>query len=122
MPGQRFNLGHVVGPVGPTGPDGKTGETGPRGAPGLAATVQPGAIYLVLDPKEAKVVNTGTPEAAVFDFYLPMGNMTASVYDPQGKQTDIFRYIDEKFEELTKKLKNVFIVQPSPKSSEEGSP
>lgn len=126
--GQRFNLGHVVGPQGKEGPQGKQGETGDTGLPGVAATIKAGAVYIVLDSKDAKVVNVGTEQAAIFDFYIPLpettGDMMANVYDPQSKKQDIFKFVEDQIAELEKrlekKLANVFIVQPE--SSEEEKP
>lgn len=39
------------------------------------------------------------------------GDMNASVYDPQGKATDIFQYVDDAIANLKKTLANAYIVK-----------
>lgn len=83
-------------------PRGETGAPGPKGAPGngisgialKSGTHAPGTsdVYII-------TLTDGT----TFDFEVyngangqGAGDMLASVYDPQGKRTDIFKYINEK--------------------------
>jgi hypothetical protein len=69
----------ATGATGDTGETGATGDTGPAGADGAdgadgaAATIAVGTTT-TLDPAEnATVTNSGTPNAAVFDFGIPRG-------------------------------------------------
>lgn len=56
---------------GPAGIDGAAGLTGATGATGPAPTIEVGEITIG-DPGSAPIiVNSGTPEAAVFDFQFP---------------------------------------------------
>ncbi len=41
------------------------------------------------------------------------GDMLASIYDPQGKKTDIYQYIDDKIAALTRALNGVFLARPA---------
>jgi len=61
------------GTTGPTGPTGATGEVGPTGATGIAATIAVGTTTTGEPGTEALVTNTGTEEAAVFNFTIPQG-------------------------------------------------
>lgn len=56
---------------GEKGDPGEQGPAGSDGAPGIAATV---AVGNVTSGAEAKVTNSGTANAAVFDFVLPKGD------------------------------------------------
>ena len=68
-----------TGPTGPTGTAGATGATGPAGptgptgASGRAATISIGNVSTAEPGQNASVTNTGTTEAAVFDFVIPRG-------------------------------------------------
>lgn len=69
------------GPEGQQGPQGETGATGaqgPQGEPGAAATIQVGTVTTGDPGTEATVTNSGTANAAIFDFVIPQG--------PQGEQ------------------------------------
>lgn len=82
-------------------PRGETGATGPKGATGngisnialKSGTHAPGTsdVYTI-------TLTDGTP----FDFEVyngangqGAGDMLASVYDPQGKRTDVYKYVDD---------------------------
>lgn len=64
------------------GPPGPAGPTGPSGAPGAAATVAAGTTTTGAPGSSAAVANSGTSNAAVFDFTIPRGAAGAS--GPQG--------------------------------------
>ena len=61
------------GPKGDPGPAGADGEPGPAGADGKAATIQVGSVIASAPGSNPRVVNTGTENAAVFNFVLPRG-------------------------------------------------
>ena len=70
------------GDTGAAGPQGERGEQGPAGAdgaqglqgnPGQAATVQVGKVTTGESGSEAQVTNSGSENAAVFDFVIPRG-------------------------------------------------
>lgn len=63
-------IGHIKGPKGDTG---ETGATGATGAAGADATVAVGSTTTVPYGQAARVTNTGTPGAAVFNFTIPQG-------------------------------------------------
>ena len=55
------------------GATGATGATGAKGDTGDAATIQVGSVTTVPYGQTANVVNSGTEQAAVFDFTIPQG-------------------------------------------------
>lgn len=55
------------------GPQGETGATGAQGAQGDAATIAVGSVTTVPYGQNARVTNSGTSGAAVFDFVIPQG-------------------------------------------------
>lgn len=55
------------------GPQGDTGATGPQGEQGDAATIAVGSTTTVPYGQAARVTNSGTSGAAVFDFVIPQG-------------------------------------------------
>jgi hypothetical protein len=55
------------------GPQGNTGATGPQGEQGDAATIAVGSVTTVPYGQNARVTNSGTSGAAVFDFVIPQG-------------------------------------------------
>lgn len=83
------------GPQGPQGPQGETGATGPQGPQGVqgnAATITVGTVTTLPAGSQATVVNSGTSEAAVFDFGIPKGadgsgsgDMTKAEYATNGE-------------------------------------
>lgn len=62
-----------AGPEGPEGPAGPAGVPGAPGTPGQAATITVGTTTTVPPGTPANVTNTGTAQAAVFDFDIPQG-------------------------------------------------
>lgn len=70
------------------------GDTGAAGADGDAATIQVGQVETLQPNQQAYVVNVGSTSQAIFDIGIPKGekgdsgsgsgDMTASVYDPNG--------------------------------------
>lgn len=65
-----FNFVLPIGPPGQDGQNGTDGADGQDGAPGAAATIEVGDVT---SGSTAQVSNSGTPNAAVFDFVLPVG-------------------------------------------------
>ena len=75
-------------------PKGDKGDTGAAGADGDAATIQVGQVETLQPNQQAYVQNVGTTSAAIFNIGIPKGekgdsgsgsgDMTASVYDPNG--------------------------------------
>lgn len=55
------------------GPQGEQGETGAQGEQGNAATIAVGSVTTVPYGQNARVTNSGTSGAAVFDFVIPQG-------------------------------------------------
>lgn len=55
------------------GPQGETGATGAQGEQGDAATIAVGSVTTVPYGQNARVTNSGTSGAAVFDFVIPQG-------------------------------------------------
>ena len=80
--GSQVDFGSVVGPIGPTGPTGPTGPAGTPGTPGAAATVTAGDTITGAPGTYANVTNTGTSNAAIFQFTIPRGQDGAT--GPQG--------------------------------------
>ena len=60
-------------PRGSTGPAGPRGQTGPAGVPGPAGTVAVAMTRTGQPGGHASVVNTGTTQNAVLEFYIPQG-------------------------------------------------
>lgn len=60
-------IGYIKGDTGATGAPGAKGDTGD------AATIQVGSVTTVPYGQTANVVNSGTEQAAVFDFTIPQG-------------------------------------------------
>ena len=59
-------------------PRGDTGATGATGAPGAAATIAAGTTTTGAPGSSATVVNSGTSNAAIFDFTIPRGDVGAT--------------------------------------------
>lgn len=55
------------------GPQGEQGDTGATGPQGDAATIAVGSVTTVPYGQNARVTNSGTSGAAVFDFVIPQG-------------------------------------------------
>ena len=93
------NIGPLEGPTGPQGeqgPKGETGEPGPQGPAGedgqpgpagQAATITVGNTTTGEPGTQAQVTNTGTENAAIFNFTIPQGVQGAKGdTGPQGVQ------------------------------------
>lgn len=61
------------GPVGPIGPVGAEGIQGTTGLQGAAATLNAGTTTTLNAGEEARVSNSGTSAAAIFNFAIPQG-------------------------------------------------
>lgn len=78
----------------PKGDKGDTGAAGADGQDGDAATIQVGQVETLEPNQQAYVTNVGTSSEAIFNIGIPKGDkgdsgsgagdMTASVYDPNG--------------------------------------
>lgn len=79
-------LEELRGPAGPAGKDGQPGPAGSVGPQGPAGPAGPQGPQGERGP--AGPAGSGT------------GDMTAEVYDPQGKAQDIFKYVDEKLKDV----------------------
>lgn len=117
----------LTGPVGPMGPIGLTGLTGPQGAPFTYDDFTPEQLEALTGPagKDGATIQSfertsGNGAPGTTDTYtLTMndgssfeiqvyngadgegaGDMTMTVYDPQGKQQDIFKYVDDKLKDI----------------------
>lgn len=80
-PGSWIDQGQMEGPQGPQGEQGEPGATGPQGDPGAAATIDVGTVTTGDPGTDAAVTNSGTANAAIFNFTIPQG-----VQGPQGIQ------------------------------------
>ena len=69
------DLGYIRGAQGEVGPQGETGAQGP------AATIEVGSVTTSAYGTPAKVVNSGTENAARFDFTIPQGAPGETVAD-----------------------------------------
>lgn len=95
--------------------DGKPGSKGETGANGVSSIIHD--VYRTERTTEEGVVYemraTVGGQLHFFEFVVPFGpegpagpagsgsgDMTASVYDPQGKAQDIFKYVDEKLKDV----------------------
>lgn len=109
--GTILDCGSVIGPTGPPGPKGDPGNSiqsiERTDGTGAAGTVDTYTITL-----------TDSSTGGTFQVYngadgQGAGDMTAAVYDPQGRKTDIFKYVDDKLDALVKSLSGVFLVKTS---------
>lgn len=119
-----------VGPSGPQGPKGETGDTGPQGEQGpqgksftyedfteeqLAALVGPAGSSIQSIERTAGTGAAGTIDTytvtltdgstTTFQVYngadgQGSGDMLKSIYDPQNKNTDVFKYVDDKLKDV----------------------
>ena len=83
-----------TGPTGPQGPKGDTGETGPQGPAGAdGAPGKDGA-----KGADGKTPVKGTDyftDADKKEIADAAAESVSSVYDPQGKRTDVYKYVDD---------------------------
>ena len=63
-----------AGPEGPTGPQGEQGPSGTNGVDGVSPTITVGTTTTVASNVSANVVNVGTTNDLVLDFYIPKGD------------------------------------------------
>ncbi|WP_444118083.1 hypothetical protein [Alistipes putredinis] len=94
------------GPRGPQGEQGPQGKTGPQGETGPQGATGNGISGIALKsgnhaPGTSDVYTITLTDGTTFDFEVyngangqGAGDMLASVYDPQGKRTDIYKYVD----------------------------
>ena len=71
----KTDLGYIRGAQGEVGPQGETGAQGP------AATIEVGSVTTSAYGTPANVVNSGTENAAIFDFTIPQGPPGETVAD-----------------------------------------
>lgn len=91
------------GPQGKTGETGKTGPPGPQGNPGADAPTITGITIRQSDYHLIVTLSDGTSYDAGYcrgQAGAGTGDMLASVYDPQGKRTDVYKYTDDKFSDV----------------------
>lgn len=70
---QIKTVSYLRGPQGAQGPAGQDGTNGTNGQDGAAATIQVGTVTTGAAGSSASVTNSGTTNAAVFDFSIPQG-------------------------------------------------
>jgi hypothetical protein len=70
--GDKGDMG-IQGPRGVAGPVGPIGPQGPQGLTGTAATITLGTVTTAPPGSNAVIVNSGTAQAATFDFTIPQG-------------------------------------------------
>ena len=82
-PGSWISQGQIRGPQGPQGTQGETGATGPQGETGSAATIEVGTVTTGDPGTDATVTNSGTANAAIFNFTIPRGEQ--GIQGPKGE-------------------------------------
>ena len=91
------------GATGDTGPQGKQGIQGPQGKPGADAPTITGITIRQSDYHLIVTLSDGTSYDAGYcrgEAGAGTGDMLASVYDPHGKRTDIFEYVDDAIKDV----------------------
>lgn len=86
------------GEPGQQGPQGEQGIQGPQGNPGTDAPTITGITIRQSDYHLIVTLSDGTSYDAGYcrgQAGAGTGDMLASVYDPQGKRTDVFKYADD---------------------------
>lgn len=85
------------GPKGDPGPRGEPGQKGADGKDGTAATIKIGTVTTAAPGTSAKVTNTGTANAAVFNFSIPKGEKgekgNTGIQGPPGPVADLSQYV-----------------------------
>lgn len=85
------------GDPGPKGEPGQKGADGKDGQNGAAATIKVGTVTTVAPGTNAKVTNTGTANAAVFNFSIPKGEKgekgNTGIQGPPGPAADLSQYV-----------------------------
>ena len=100
--GDRGETGDT-GPQGKTGETGKTGPQGPQGNPGADAPTITGITIRQSDYHLIVTLSDGTSYDAGYcrgQAGAGTGDMLASVYDPQGKHQDVFKYVDDEIAKI----------------------
>lgn len=89
--------GSGAGPRGPKGDPGPKGADGKNGQNGEAATIKIGTVTTAAPGTNAKVTNTGTANAAVFNFSIPKGEKgekgNTGIQGPPGPAADLSQYV-----------------------------
>lgn len=84
----------IQGPKGDPGPRGEPGQKGADGKDGTAATIKIGTVTTAAPGTSAKVTNTGTANAAVFNFSIPKGEKgNTGTQGPPGPAADLSQYV-----------------------------
>lgn len=87
----------IQGPKGDPGPRGEPGQKGADGKDGVAATIKIGTVTTVAPGTNAKITNTGTANAAVFNFSIPKGEKgekgNTGIQGPPGPAADLSQYV-----------------------------
>ncbi len=87
----------IQGPKGDPGPRGEPGQKGADGKDGTAATIKIGTVTTAAPGTSAKVTNTGTANAAVFNFSIPKGEKgekgNTGIQGPPGPVADLSQYV-----------------------------
>lgn len=90
----RGSGGSGAGPKGDLGPKGADGKNGQDGA---AATIKIGTVTTTAPGTNAKITNTGTANAAVFNFSIPKGEKgekgNTGIQGPPGPAADLSQYV-----------------------------
>lgn len=91
------------GATGDTGPQGKQGIQGPQGSPGADAptitgiTIRQSDYHLIVTLSDGTSYDAGYCRGASG---AGTGDMLASVYDPQNKHQDVFKYVDDAIKDV----------------------
>ena len=99
-PNQVLNLVLEKGEQGEQGKQGIQGEIGPQGNPGADAptitgiTIRQTDYHMIVSLSDGTTYDAGYCRGAAG---AGSGDMIAAVYDPQGKQLDIYKYVDDAF-------------------------
>ena len=92
-----IELSAILGGGGSTGPKGDPGPKGTDGKDGTDATIKIGTVTTTAPGTNAKVTNTGTANAAVFNFSIPKGEKgekgNTGIQGPLGPAADLSQYV-----------------------------
>lgn len=92
-----IELSAILGGRGSTGPKGDPGPKGTDGKDGTDATIKIGTVTTTAPGTNAKVTNTGTANAAVFNFSIPKGEKgekgNTGIQGPPGPAADLSQYV-----------------------------
>lgn len=93
----------ATGATGDTGPQGEQGIQGPQGSPGMDAptitgiTIRQSDYHLIVTMSDGTSYDAGYCRGASG---AGTGDMLASVYDPQNKHQDVFKYVDDAIKDV----------------------